>query len=791
MKSKVITGLVLTLFLIGMLTLAFNIQPVKASGTICIMADGSIEPPTVNITTVDKVTYTLTGNIYDSIVVERDNIVIDGAGYTVQGTGAYPSKGINLTERKNVTIKNVEVKAFDYGIFLDQSLNNRIIGTNLTKNDYGIYLYHSSNNTISANHIYNNSRGIYLYIDSENNTISANYIYNNSEDGIDLRPSSNNTISANHIYNNSRGIYLYIDSENNTISANYIYNNSEDGIYLYHCSNNHISANHIYNNSEDGICLYHCSNNNTISANYIYNNSRYGIYLYYYSKNNILRNNVLANNRYNFCVEGYLWEYEAYHQDIDASNTINGKPIYYIVGQSNLVFDSIEIGYLGLVSCNNVVVKNLTLTDNGQGLLLVDTSYTTISANNIYNNHYGIYLYYSSTNTIYHNNFINNTNQVYSYYSHLNFLDDGYPTGGNYWSNYTGVDLFSGPYQNITGTDGIGDTPYVIDADNRDRYPLMNPWTPPEYELVVSITAPASLQLGGSSSLNATVTNQGLRDEANVELLLLINGIIVNSTTIPLLKVGNSYTLTYLWSPTVEGTYNVTGYVPPAPDESSVENNQMSKFVTVVRIGVKAGDWIKYDYTVTGAPAGTLLPTWLKVEFLSVEGTNATVRVTMHMSDGTEPSQTMTVDVAAGGGTFDIFSGFIIPANSKVGDSIYISGYGNITIAGETTRTYAGASRTVVYASISQYGTQLTYYWDKQTGVLVEASGTSDGMTLTAKATETNMWEAAPPTPFWMQWWLWAIVIAAIVALAGAVYFLKKRKPPTPTTPTPPTEGTL
>jgi len=52
--------------------------------------------------------------------------------------------------------------------------------------------------------------------------------------------------------------------------------------------------------------------------------------------------------------------------------------------------------------------------------------------------------------------------------------DDGYPSGGNYWSDYVGVDLFSGPYQNITGCDGIGDTPILF----RDRYPLMHPWPP-------------------------------------------------------------------------------------------------------------------------------------------------------------------------------------------------------------------------------------------------------------------------------------------------------------------------
>jgi hypothetical protein len=69
---------------------------------------------------------------------------------------------------------------------------------------------------------------------------------------------------------------------------------------------------------------------------------------------------------------------------------------------------------------------------------------------------------------IYHNNFIDNTLQVYSFES-LNVWDDGYPSGGNYWSDYTGTD---------GNGDGIGDTPYTIDVNNIDHYPLVNPWTP-------------------------------------------------------------------------------------------------------------------------------------------------------------------------------------------------------------------------------------------------------------------------------------------------------------------------
>jgi len=78
-----------------------------------------------------------------------------------------------------------------------------------------------------------------------------------------------------------------------------------------------------------------------------------------------LRDNVLENNTYNFGVLG--WDVSDYEQDIDTSNTINGKPIYYIIEQSGLVFNcfqTMSTGYLGLISCSNILVENCTFTDN-------------------------------------------------------------------------------------------------------------------------------------------------------------------------------------------------------------------------------------------------------------------------------------------------------------------------------------------------------------------------------------------------------------------------------------------
>ncbi|MCD6263682.1 hypothetical protein J7L60_04670 [Candidatus Bathyarchaeota archaeon] len=67
-----------------------------------------------------------------------------------------------------------------------------------------------------------------------------------------------------------------------------------------------------------------------------------------------------------------------------------------------------------------------------------------------------------------------------AYDEDTNRFDNGYPNGGNYWSNYNGTDSYSGPYQNETGSDGIGDTPYPIQTSNEDSYPFMqqNSWEP-------------------------------------------------------------------------------------------------------------------------------------------------------------------------------------------------------------------------------------------------------------------------------------------------------------------------
>jgi parallel beta-helix repeat protein len=389
------------------------IRSVEANGTVYIRADGTTEG-------TDKIlregnVYTFTGNLYGPIVVEKDGIVIDGAGFSLQGTGI--GAGINLMRREHVIVKKIEISNFFYGIYLNSSLSNTISNSNIQVNFGGIFLSASFNNTI---------------------------------------------IGCNITENGSSGVWLRCSSNNN------------------------IDGNSISGNDQDGIWLSASSNDNRISGNTVTKNG-YGIRIDDYS-NNMLRNNDLVDNGYNFGVLGSLLH--EFIQDVDESNTVNGKNIYYWINKQDLTVP-IDAGYVALINCSGVTVKNLNLSGNGQGLLIASTTESSIAQNNITDNIHGIYmcdsinntviwnnitrnaangiyLYYSQNNTFFHNNFINNTTPIYDVGDPSNIWDSG--AEGNHWSNY------EERYPNAAELDGSGiwNTPYVLDRKNKDNYPLVN-----------------------------------------------------------------------------------------------------------------------------------------------------------------------------------------------------------------------------------------------------------------------------------------------------------------------------
>jgi parallel beta-helix repeat protein len=87
---------------------------------------------------------------------------------------------------------------------------------------------------------------------------------------------------------------------------------------------------------------------------------------------------------------------------------------------------------------------------------------------------FGIQIRGSTGNLVHHNTLIDNAIQAMDDQT-SNSWDNGYPSGGNYWSDYLGNDSFQGPNQIIPGSDGIGDTPYPVNPNGTDRFPLTEP----------------------------------------------------------------------------------------------------------------------------------------------------------------------------------------------------------------------------------------------------------------------------------------------------------------------------
>ncbi len=425
----------------------------------------------INAANPEDTIFVHSGTYYENVIVNKTvSLVGENRSTTVidaKGKGTVVVVTAEAANIQDFTVQNSGISLGDSGIVLSKSMSNIVKGNIISNNGLGIYVVLSNNNTFYHNVLVNNWEGMRFLLSSLN-IVNGNVIKDNHY-GIQLVDSGNNVLRNNsmieNVYNfgvagdelphfindvdasntvDGKAIYYLINKQHLVVKPSAF----PDAGYLAVINSTRITVEDFcfFNNFQGVLFAY---TNNSKIDNLNVSDNFHGIMLF--GSNNTLKRNNLTKNVY--AIDSY--------------------------GHSNLYFENVIADNndgIWLIGSNNSIRRNTIANNNYRGIYLIGSN-NTVFQNEIMNNSVGIVIDFYD-NKIYHNNFINNVKQAdLNEPRAIGIWDGGYLSGGNYWSDYAGVDLYSGPHQNETGSDGIGDTPYFIDEDNQDNYPLMEPWS--------------------------------------------------------------------------------------------------------------------------------------------------------------------------------------------------------------------------------------------------------------------------------------------------------------------------
>jgi len=267
-----------------------------------------------------------------------------------------------------------------------------IEGWEINGSGYGIRIFHTTSHFIVRDCRLTAGFAI-EFNDVTFGAISAT-ITNGGDIGTYVRSSSNITIQDSMFYGRY-GLLLY-DSVFISVNNCNATSSSESG-YGIRLEDLHFSilSNMTVSKGRFGILLFDCSNIILRDCDVFF--SYYGIH-FYRCQNLVLRNNSMHENVYNLGIRGTKTSH--YYHDIDTTNSVNDKPVYFILNESDRILNGIDVGFLGLVGCTRISAEGLSIESNDQGLLLVETTNSSVASSTFSNNCFGIQLFASSDNTI-------------------------------------------------------------------------------------------------------------------------------------------------------------------------------------------------------------------------------------------------------------------------------------------------------------------------------------------------------------------------------------------------------
>jgi parallel beta-helix repeat protein len=451
---------------------------------IRIEADGSITPSDAPITRLGN-NYTLQSDITKIIQVYRNNAIVNGANYNISYIQGLEAISIRAN---GVTIRNFKIYDCTYGI-RQQLCDGALIENNDIHNtDFPIRLENSTSSTIRNNSIESASHGI-LIKDSTSNTVTAN--------------NSTKCVAAGIMLENSKG---------NLVNQNTLKDNILSGVFVGFSSGNQLIGNHVLNTEkkQGGIDLTE-SSSNLVSGNLI-ESAGAGVNMMYAEYNTIYGN--IINN----CTTGI---------DLLSKNEFNKISF-------NALNDNSPYGIQLSESNNNNIFSNTIKLTQNTDTLSIAMAFSNSTNNAIYSNTLSVYqiafrISTGENNRVYNNKILCSPPIVVLENTLSLSWVSPYPTGGNYWSDYQGIDVYSGINQDVAGSDGIGDAPCLLQAfdsinggqlGNRiyafDPYPLTSEWNNStitkvtingQEEVITIITKTSILQVASTENvLNFTVS---------------------------------------------------------------------------------------------------------------------------------------------------------------------------------------------------------------------------------------------------------------------------------------------
>lgn len=505
---------------------------------------------------------------------------------------------------------------------------------------------------------------------------------------------------------------LTIESANSSISSQNAIGINIQGDY---CT---ITDNIIENNYMGIFCSLQSST--TITNNFITSSIKDGIRFYAGSLNNISNNTIVANAVSGIALGGY-------------SNTVIGNIL-----QNN--FRGLGLGASYSTVFDNTIVSN---TESG---IFLSGSKNVISANEFGQNKYGVFITTQGAapreNEIYHNNFVNNINNAFGNSSYLTETwDNGYPSSGNYWSDYQS----KYPDANENSSSGIASIPYVINSNNTDNYPLITSFNTSSPGKAPSAISPAAVKSDGVVAewtfdnvedgwvtADATGNNPAVlaSTEGNISLV---------PTQVPG-KFGQALSFTG-WS---------YAFVPPSPSLQTPNGVTIDAWVNIQQIKNVSYNNILVECVRTTAP----LP----------------IRTLGLAINGETPQNSSSPPLAALRGYVLTQNGVLNEIDTKAALPL------NQWIHVVFTRSLTTGMH--IYVNGVEQAVQVASGVANPTGPTVNQNELYIGHDSITQIDELKISNVAvsQAQPLWMQWWIWAILFAGIgISLIGLGVYRSRR----------------